>query len=106
MGREVNYVDLELNPTSSAENPPDLARFTDAAQPYVQASQGSAGAVPAKHSALKSESKGKGKEHAAPVNKVPRGDDVDRITQSIMAKVGFSARLPILLVWAFMYVYG
>lgn len=88
-------MDLALNPTNSADNAPDLAKYADAAQPYAGLSQGSAAARPAqqaKPSAARPEgAKGKGKEKAAAVVRVPRGNDVDSITRSIMAMVGPAA---------------
>jgi hypothetical protein len=92
VGREIVYVDLAANPATSADNPPDLAQYADAAQPYAGASQSNAGAAAvsrAKPSAARPEAaKGKRKDQAAAtVIRIPRGDDVDSITRSILAKV-------------------
>lgn len=90
-GRMIVYVDLTANPATSADSPPDLAQYADAAQPYGAPDQSAgAGVLKATNLSARPDAvKGKRKEQAAKpaVVSVPRGDDVDGIALNIIAKV-------------------
>ena len=106
VGREPMYVDLECEPRIDKDNPPDLKEIADAA-PALAASPaaedeagaaaaaaspkaGSAKAAPGAALGSSGGKKGgkKGGEAKAAGQQQPRGDDVLRVTDSVVSKVG------------------
>lgn len=105
-------MDLEANPVVNKDNPPDLKHVADAAEPYKledegQAAGGSGAAAPAAAAAAAAPvaaarpavaeakkaagGKAKGSAAAAAAAPKPRRDDVLKITDSVIQKVGYAA---------------
>jgi hypothetical protein len=91
-------VDLEADPVIDRDNPPDLKQYADAAIPLeLDDSTGGAAAAPAAKPAAQAAAAATGGKKAAAAEKKaaaaaapagPRADDVLRITDELVAKVG------------------
>lgn len=107
-GKEPAWVDLEAEPKVDKDNPPDLKLYADAAVPLAASDDsaapagpaaGAAAAAPAKLAAppaaagsKKADKKagGAAKKGDAAATPQPRADDVLRITDELLSKVGWA----------------